>query len=153
MTKNGLYLIPDLGLIWRAEVCLNCSLSFVFRADTSNQTTQNVIKAPQHINGSQNRPCILILAEFVAQIQTETIGWVKFFLKLARKYQGWTISLSGDRSRYRKQGYPWNQATKAGQGQAGLITGRKTPLQSLALRRGRLGTESVKGWRLNTGAD
>lgn len=74
MAKNGLYLTPDLGLIRRAEVCLNNSLSFVFRADASNQTTQNVIKAPQRINGSQNRPCILILAEFVAQIQADTIG-------------------------------------------------------------------------------
>lgn len=59
---NGLNLIQDLGLIWRAGVCLNYSslLRIQSWSPPYNQMTQNVIKAPQGINGSQNQPCIPI---------------------------------------------------------------------------------------------
>lgn len=61
MANNGLNLIQDLGLIGRAEVCLNSSLLCIPSwAPPHNQMTPNVIKAPQRINGSQNQPCILI---------------------------------------------------------------------------------------------
>lgn len=61
MANNGLNLIQDLGLIGRAEVCLNSSLLCIPSwAPPHNQLTPDVIKAPQRINGSQSQPCSLI---------------------------------------------------------------------------------------------